>query len=88
MGFDSINAFEIKISGGGAECVVSRDVARLAPRLDLARLMHFYHSGPGYYINSLFIMTAVWLNIWVIAVFALARASSVRVRGGRGWVAG
>ncbi|GLC51113.1 hypothetical protein PLESTB_000467200 [Pleodorina starrii] len=81
MGFDSINAFEIKISGGGGECVVSRDVARLAPRMDLARLMHFYHSGPGYYINSLFIMTAVWLNIWVVVVFALARASTVQTMG-------
>ncbi|GLI69025.1 hypothetical protein VaNZ11_013564, partial [Volvox africanus] len=84
MGFDSINAFEIKISGGGGECVVSRDVARLAPRMDLARLLHFYHSGPGYYINSLFIMTAVWLNIWVVAVFALARASTVQRLGSDG----
>ncbi|GIL73021.1 hypothetical protein Vretifemale_3258, partial [Volvox reticuliferus] len=84
MGFDSINAFEIKISGGGGECVVSRDVARLAARMDLARLLHFYHSGPGYYINSLFIMTAVWLNIWVVAVFALARASTVQRVGSDG----
>ncbi|KAG2442546.1 hypothetical protein HXX76_002632 [Chlamydomonas incerta] len=79
MGFDSINAFEVKISGGGGECVVSRDVARLAPRLDLARLFHYYHSGLGYYINSLLIMTAVHLNIFVVAVFALARASNVLV---------
>ena len=80
MGFDSINAFEVKISGGGGECVVSRDVARLAPRLDLARLFHLYHSGLGYYINSLLIMTSVHLNIFVVAVFALARASNVQVR--------
>ncbi|PNH09351.1 putative callose synthase 6 [Tetrabaena socialis] len=86
MGFDSINAFEIKISGGGGECVVSRDVARLAPRLDLARLLHFYHSGLGYYINSLLIMTAVTLNIWVIALFALARASSVQMADSEGVV--
>lgn len=47
MGFDSINAFEIKISGGAGEAVISRDIARLGPRMDYFRSMHFYFSGIG-----------------------------------------
>ncbi|GFH27964.1 FKS1_dom1 domain-containing protein, partial [Haematococcus lacustris] len=34
MGLDSINAFEIKISGGAGEVMISRDLWRLASRLD------------------------------------------------------
>ena len=85
MGFDSINAFELKTSskwsdicacacavmmevlshppptspafsswpdaallkGGAGNIVISRDLWRLATRLDLFRCMHFFYSGCG-----------------------------------------
>lgn len=56
MGFDSINAFEIKISGGAGEVAISRDIARLGPRLDFFRCLHFYFSGCGYYMNTWLLM--------------------------------
>lgn len=52
MGFDSINAFESKISSGFGEVVLSRDALRVAARLDIWRLMHLYHSNAGHYINT------------------------------------
>jgi hypothetical protein len=45
MGFDSINAFESKVSGGNGEQVMSRDVYRLGTQMDFFRLLGFYHSG-------------------------------------------
>lgn len=45
VGFDSINAFELKISSGGGEAAISRDIYRICSRMDFFRLLHFYHSG-------------------------------------------
>ena len=45
MGFDSINGFESKVSGGNGEQVMSRDVLRMASHLDFFRLLSFYSSG-------------------------------------------
>jgi hypothetical protein len=47
MGFDSINAFEIKTSRGAGSILISRDLWRLASRFDLFRNLHFYYSGCG-----------------------------------------
>ncbi len=52
MGFDSINGFNFKISGGGGEWAISRESLRLGTRLDFFRLLMFYHSCIGFYINS------------------------------------
>ncbi|EFN56001.1 hypothetical protein CHLNCDRAFT_145389 [Chlorella variabilis] len=51
MGFDSINLFESKVSGGNGEQVMSRDVHRLCTQFDFFRLLSFYHSGSlGFFI--------------------------------------
>ena len=47
MGFDSINAFELKTSSGASNILISRDLWRLATRFDLFRCLHFYYSGCG-----------------------------------------
>jgi len=45
MGFDSINAFNGKIAGGGGEWAISRESYRMGVNLDYARLMAFYQSA-------------------------------------------
>ncbi|KFM22655.1 Callose synthase 5 [Auxenochlorella protothecoides] len=77
MGFDSINSFESKVSGGNGEQAMSRDLFRMCSRFDFFRLMAFYHSGTGFFINSFLIMTLVYLNIWVILVLALTNSMLV-----------
>lgn len=79
MGFDSINAFEIKISGGCGEIFLSRDLYRLASRLDFFRLLHLYFSAAGHYINNWLVMASVYAQILSLTVFALASAQSTVV---------
>ena len=71
MGFDSINAFESKVSGGNGEQVMSRDVYRLGTQFDFFRLLGFYHSGPGFFINSYLVLLSVYANIWMLTLLAL-----------------
>ncbi|PSC69540.1 Callose synthase 5 [Micractinium conductrix] len=75
MGFDSINSFESKVSGGNGEQVISRDVHRLATQFDFFRLMSFYHSGCGFFINTYLVMLSVYINIWTILLLALTTPS-------------
>lgn len=79
MGFDSINAFEIKISGGCGEIFLSRDLYRLATRVDSFRLLALYFSAAGHYINNWLVMASVYAQILSLAVFALARATTTVV---------
>lgn len=71
MGFDSINSFESKVSGGNGEQVMSRDVYRLGTQLDFFRLLAFYHSGPGFFINSYLVLLSVYANLWMLTLLAL-----------------
>lgn len=71
MGFDSINSFESKVSGGNGEQVMSRDVFRLGTQFDFFRLLGFYHSGPGFFINSYLVLLSVYANIWMLTLLAL-----------------
>eukprot|EP00889_Picochlorum_renovo_P001951 jgi/Picre1/28981/NNA_004375.t1 len=70
MGFDSINSFGPKFLGNG-EQVMSRDVYRLGTHFDFFRLLAFYHSGPGFFINSYLVMLSVYANIWMLTLLAL-----------------
>jgi hypothetical protein len=67
MGFDTISAFEMKISGGCGELVLSRDVWRLAPRMDFCRNLHLYYSMLGHYVNNLIIMASVYTQVGDLA---------------------
>ena len=73
MGFDSINSFESKVSGGNGEQVMSRDVYRLGTHLDFFRLLSFYHSGPGFFVNSYLVLLSVYANLWMLTMLALTQ---------------
>lgn len=67
VGMHQIYKFEAKLSQGNGEQMISRDVSRLGERLDMARLLSFYYSGPGFYLN----------------VALTVRAKRARARAGR-----
>ena len=60
-----------QVSGGNGEQVMSRDVHRLCTQFDFFRLLSFYHSGCGFFMNSFLVMLSVYVNIWVILLMAL-----------------
>jgi 1,3-beta-glucan synthase component len=67
--------------GGNGEQSISRDVFRLGSRLDWFRLMSWYHSGIGFFVNTTLTMASVYLSIWLIFVFALSDSLTLRNGG-------
>ena len=65
-------------AGGNGEQSISRDVHRLGARLDWFRLMSWYHSGIGFFINSTLTMSSVYLAVWLVFLFALTDSLTVR----------
>ncbi len=74
MGFDSINGFNFKVSGGGGEWGISRESYRMGVRLDWFRLMTYYHSGIGFYVNSYVTYVVVLANLYALLLFEWADA--------------
>ena len=50
---------------------MSRDVHRLSTQFDFFRLLSFYHSGCGFFINTWLVMLSVYAYIWVVLLMAL-----------------
>lgn len=65
-------------TGGNGEQSISRDVHRLGSKLDWFRLMSWYHSGIGFFINSTLTMASVYLAVWLVFFFALTDSLTVR----------
>uniref|UniRef100_A0A6S8NKA7 1,3-beta-glucan synthase n=1 Tax=Dunaliella tertiolecta TaxID=3047 RepID=A0A6S8NKA7_DUNTE len=78
MGFDSINGFNFKIAGGGGELAISRESPRMGVHLDYARLMAFYQSLVGFYVNSWLTFMAVYLNLYALLVYSWAQATEIQ----------
>lgn len=60
-----------QVAGGNGEQVISRDVNRLATRLDFFRLLSFYHTGPGFFINTALMTHSVWVTLWAYLLLTL-----------------
>lgn len=80
VGFEQINGFEAKVAGGNGEQAISRDVYRLGTRLDWFRLMSWYHSGIGFFMNTALLMASIYIAIWVLFLFALVTNGSLSVK--------
>ncbi|MCO5553164.1 hypothetical protein L7F22_006685 [Adiantum nelumboides] len=50
VGLNQIALFEAKVSSGNGEQTLSRDIYRLAHRLDFFRMLSFYHTTIGLYV--------------------------------------
>ena len=62
---------QAKIASGVAEQCTSRDVYRLAHRLDFFRLLSFYHAHHGLYFNTSVTVWGAYCYTYVELIFRL-----------------
>ena len=67
-----LSSFPTQIAAGNGEQVMSRDVLRLGMRMNIWRLMSWYHSGNGFFINTALLMFSLLVNAWVVLLLALS----------------
>ncbi len=61
---NQISMFEAKVSSGNGEQVLSRDVYRLGHHLDFFRMLSFYYTTVGFFINNMIIVLVVYAFLW------------------------
>lgn len=71
VGMQQIYKFEAKLSQGNAEQVLSRDVYRLASRVDFVRLLSYFFGGIGHYVNSCLTVATVLAVVYTSLFFAV-----------------
>ncbi|KAG0567784.1 hypothetical protein M758_7G116000 [Ceratodon purpureus] len=64
VGLNQIAMFEAKVASGNGEQVLSRDVYRLGHRLDFFRMLSFYYTTVGFFINNLIVVLTVFAFLW------------------------
>jgi hypothetical protein len=62
-----------QIAAGNGEQVLSREVRRLGNQLELSRLLTWYHTGSGYFVNTALTMLAVLCSVWTILFCSVLR---------------
>lgn len=72
MGLNQIALFEAKVASGNGEQVLSRDVYRLGHRLDFFRMLSFYFTTVGFFINNLIVVLTVYAFLWGRVYLALS----------------
>ena len=74
VGMQQIYKFEAKLSQGNAEQCLSRDVSRIASRLDFPRLLSYYFGGIGHYINSALTIITIQVATYLALLLAVLSA--------------
>eukprot|EP00250_Pteridium_aquilinum_P004273 c14499_g1_i1 orf=375-5705(-) len=77
VGLNQISLFEAKVSSGNGEQILSRDVYRLGHRLDFFRMLSFYHTTVGFYINNMIVVLTVYAFLWGRVYLALSGIEDV-----------
>ncbi|KAH9098016.1 hypothetical protein LEN26_016820 [Aphanomyces euteiches] len=80
VGMQQIYKFEAKLAQGAAEQSLSRDVYRLAHRLDFFKLLSFYYNHVGFYLSMTFVIWTVFVLVYINVLRALL---GVEGTGGR-----
>lgn len=63
MGFSTVGVFEAKIACGNAEQALSRDMYRINESMGLFRLLAYFHTSNGFFLNNICV---VWATLWFI----------------------
>jgi callose synthase len=71
VGMQQIYKFEAKLSQGAAEQSLSRDVYRVAQRLDFFRLLAMYFGGIGHYFGNVLTVFTIHLLVYLMLGLAL-----------------
>ena len=62
-----------QIAAGNGEQVLSREVRRLGNKLELCRLLTWYHTGSGFFVNTSLTMLGVLSSVWTILFWSVLR---------------
>lgn len=72
VGLNQISMFEAKVASGNGEQVLSRDVYRLGHRLDFFRMLSFFYTTVGFFMNTMMISLTVYAFLWGRLYLALS----------------
>ncbi|CAM9314305.1 unnamed protein product, partial [Discosporangium mesarthrocarpum] len=64
VGLGQITGFVAKISMGNGMQSRSREVYRISQQLDIFRLLSFYYSSVGFYLNQVFLILSIYLFVY------------------------
>ncbi|KAF3444992.1 hypothetical protein FNV43_RR14685 [Rhamnella rubrinervis] len=64
VGMNQISLFEAKVANGNGEQTLSRDVYRLGRRFDFFRMLSFYFTTVGFYLNSMVTVLTVYVFLY------------------------
>ncbi|XP_048557309.1 callose synthase 12-like [Triticum urartu] len=64
VGLNQISMFEAKVAGGNGEQTLSRDVYRLGQGLDFFRMLSFFYTTIGFYLNTMMVVLTVYAFVW------------------------
>ncbi|EXB72969.1 Callose synthase 12 [Morus notabilis] len=72
VGLNQISMFEAKVASGNGEQVLSRDVYRLGHRLDFFRMLSFFYTTVGFFLNTMMVILTVYAFLWGRLYLALS----------------
>ncbi|XP_051135030.1 callose synthase 12 [Andrographis paniculata] len=72
VGLNQISMFEAKVASGNGEQTLSRDVYRLGHRLDFFRMLSFFYTTVGFFLNTMMILLTVYAFLWGRLYLALS----------------
>lgn len=70
----------LQIASGNGEQVLSREIRRLGHSMDFMRLMSWYHTGNGFFINTAITMLSVHATVWVMLLMAFLQKENKEVQ--------
>ncbi|KDO19933.1 hypothetical protein SPRG_21467 [Saprolegnia parasitica CBS 223.65] len=88
VGMQQLALFEAKLSSGAGECVTSRDVMRMANRLDFFRLNSWFYGNLGWYFTQTMTVFGVYFFIYGKIYFALSGMDAFYLQLGRMGISG
>ncbi|KAJ7533488.1 hypothetical protein O6H91_13G051600 [Diphasiastrum complanatum] len=80
VGLNQIALFEAKVASGNGEQMLSRDVYRLGHRLDFFRMLSFYYTTVGFFVNNMIVVLTVYAFLWGRAYLALSGVEDTLVK--------
>ncbi|KDO19032.1 hypothetical protein SPRG_15218 [Saprolegnia parasitica CBS 223.65] len=83
VGMQQLAQFEAKLSSGAGESVISRDVMRMANRLDFWRLNSWFYGNLGWYFTQTMTVFGIYFFIYGKIYFALSGLDAFYLQAGR-----
>lgn len=70
----------LQIASGNGEQVLSREVRRLGHSMDFTRLLTWYHTGNGFFINTAITMLSVHATVWVMLLMSFLQENNTVIQ--------